>query len=419
MNAVKDPADIALTPVFDVTKLRSDFPALRQFVHGNPLIYLDNAATTQKPHTVIDTLTHYYTEDYANIHRGVHWLSERATAAFERTRDTVRSFMNARDRREVIFVRGTTEAINLVAQTYGRTQLHRGDEVLISELEHHANIVPWQILCEQNGAILRVVPMDDNGDLSLAEVERHFSTRTRLVAVTHVSNALGTVTPVNDIIKFAHQNGARVLLDGAQAISHIPVDVRALDCDFYAWSGHKLYGPTGIGVLYAKAELLEAMPPYQGGGEMIRDVRFDKTTYADIPYKFEAGTPHIVGTIGLGAAIDYVTAIGMEKIAQHEQTLLDYATRRIAQVPGVRIIGTAQQKAAILSFVLDDIHAHDIGTIVDHAGVAIRVGHHCAMPAVRRFGVAATARVSFGLYNTAADVDAFIAALQSVKELFD
>jgi cysteine desulfurase/selenocysteine lyase len=399
--------------------VREDFPALHQRVQGKPLIYLDNAATTQKPRPVLEALRRFYEQDCSNVHRGVHTLSQRATEAYERARETVRRFLNARSEEEIIFVRGTTEAINLVAHSFGRARVRAGDEILISAMEHHSNIVPWQILCEETGARLRVAPINDEGELILDEFERLLTARTRLVAITHLSNALGTIPPVREVIQLAHARGIPVLLDGAQAVAHLKVDVQELDCDFYAFSGHKLYGPTGIGVLYGKAEWLEAMPPYQGGGDMISSVTFEKTTYNRLPYKFEAGTPHIAGAIGLGAAIEYVTALGLDAIAAHERDLLIYATEALSGIPGLRLIGTAREKASILSFTLEGIHPHDIGTILDHEGIAIRAGHHCAQPVMERFGVPATARVSFALYNTREEVDALVTALQKVREVFD
>jgi len=404
---------------FDVGRVREDFPALHQRVQGKPLIYLDNAATTQKPRPVLEALRRFYEQDCSNVHRGVHTLSQRATEAYERARETVRRFLNARSEEEIIFVRGTTEAINLVAHSFGRARVRAGDEILISAMEHHSNIVPWQILCEETGARLRVAPINDEGELILDEFERLLTARTRLVAITHLSNALGTIPPVREVIQLAHARGIPVLLDGAQAVAHLKVDVQELDCDFYAFSGHKLYGPTGIGVLYGKAEWLEAMPPYQGGGDMISSVTFEKTTYNRLPYKFEAGTPHIAGAIGLGAAIEYVTALGLDAIAAHERDLLIYATEALSGIPGLRLIGTAREKASILSFTLEGIHPHDIGTILDHEGIAIRAGHHCAQPVMERFGVPATARVSFALYNTREEVDALVTALQKVREVFD
>jgi cysteine desulfurase/selenocysteine lyase len=403
---------------FDVGKVREEFPALKQLVHGKPLVYLDNAATTQKPQLVIDSITHFYQEDCSNIHRGVHLLSERATKAYEDARLAVQKFINAADRAEVIFVRGTTEAINLVAHSYGRTHVQAGDAVLISAMEHHSNIVPWQILCEERGARLRVVPMNGRGELLLDEYEKLLTPRTKLVAVSHVSNALGTVNPVRQIIAMAHEHGTPVLVDGAQAVPHLQVDMQELDCDFYAFSGHKMYGPTGIGILWGKQRLLEAMPPYQGGGDMIISVTFEKTTYNSLPHKFEAGTPDISGVIGLGAAIEYLTRIGLDNVAAHEHDLLAYATERISLLPGVRVIGTAQEKTAVLSFVLDGIHPHDIGTILDQEGIAVRTGHHCAQPVMQFFGIPATTRASFALYNTEAEVDALMRGITKVQEMF-
>ena len=403
----------------DVKRLREDFPILHQTVRdGRPLVYLDNAATTQKPRVVIDSIRRYYERDNANIHRGVHELSERATAAYEGARALVQRFIGASSPREIIFTRGTTEAINLVAQSFARPRVRPGDEILISTMEHHSNIVPWQMLCEQTGAVLRVVPIDDRGDLVMDELAARLGERTRLLALVHVSNALGTVNPVREIVALAHERGVPVLLDGAQAVAHARVDMRDLGCDFYAFSGHKLYGPTGIGVLYGRSELLEAMPPWQGGGDMIASVTFEKTTYNTLPYKFEAGTPHIAGGIGLGAAIEYVNAVGLDAIAAYEAELLDYATRGVSSVPGVRLIGTARRKSGVVSFVVNGVHAHDVGTILDQEGVAIRTGHHCAQPVMERFGVPATARASLALYNTRDDVDALVAALRKVAEVF-
>ena len=417
MNSVKERIKVE-SPALEVARIRAEFPILDQQVHGKPLVYLDNAATTQKPRTVIDAISHYYNADNANIHRGVHTLSQRATDEYEGAREKVRRFINAADSREIIFTRGTTEAINLLAQSYGRPRFKPGDEILITAMEHHSNIVPWQMLCEQTGALLKVAPIDETGELILDEFHQMLSPRTKLVAVVHISNALGTINPVKEIIDAAHAVGAVVLLDGAQAVAHTPVDVQALDCDFYAFSAHKLYGPTGVGVLYGKREWLEAMPPYQGGGDMIRMVTFEKTEYNSLPYKFEAGTPHIAGGIALGTAIDYVSAIGLEAIAAHEDDLLRYATERATQLPGLRLIGTAREKAGILSFVLEHVHPHDIGTILDHEGVAIRTGHHCAMPVMDFFAVPATARASFAVYNTRDDVDRLIAAIHKVNEVF-
>ena len=397
---------------------RKDFPILHQEVHGKPLVYLDNAATTQKPRDVIEAESKYYRRDNANVHRAVHELSRRATDAYETARGKAQTFINAAHSEEIVFVRGATEAINLVAQSYARPRLKAGDEIIISTMEHHSNIVPWQMVCEQTGAALKVVPIDDAGEFLFDAYLQLLNARTRLVAVTHLSNALGTIAPVERIIAAAHAAGAPVLLDGAQAVSHLAVDVRALDCDFYVLSGHKVFGPTGIGVLYGKAALLDAMPPYQGGGDMIRSVSFDKTTYNDLPYKFEAGTPNVAGAIGLGAALDYVSSIGIETIAAHERDLLGYATTLVSAVPDVQIIGTAQHKASILSFTLAGIHPHDIGTILDRDGIAIRAGHHCAMPVMQRFGIAGTARASFALYNTRAEVDALAAGLRKAREIF-
>lgn len=397
---------------------RADFPILQTKVHGKPLVYLDNAATTQKPLAVIEAEAQYYLHDNANIHRGVHTLSQRATDAYEAARIKVQHLINARSTEEIVFVRGTTEAINLVAQSYGRSRFKAGDEIILSAMEHHSNIVPWQLLCQQTGAILRIVPINDAGELQMEAYEGLLNARTRLLAVTHVSNALGTINPVRSMIEKAHACGVPVLLDGAQAIAHLPVDVQALDCDFYAFSGHKLYGPTGIGVLYGKAALLEDMPPYQGGGDMIRTVSFEHTDYNVLPYKFEAGTPNIAGVIGLGAAVDYVMDIGLDVIATHEQAILAYATEALEQVPGLRNIGTATDKTGILSFLLEGVHAHDIGTILDRNGVAIRAGHHCTMPLMARLGVTGTARASFALYNTTQDADTLVMALDKVREIF-
>lgn len=402
----------------NVAKIREDFPILRSHVHGKPLVYLDNAATTQKPQVVIDTLTRYYTAENANIHRGVHFLSERATQAYEAARATTRMFLNAADDREIIFVRGTTEAINLVAQSYGRTFLQPGDEIIISAMEHHSNIVPWQILCQQVGATLRVITINNDGELHLDVYEELLNERTKLVAMAHVSNALGTVNPIRQVIDLAHRWNVPVLVDGAQAVPHLTVDVRALDCDFYAFSGHKLFGPTGIGILYGKAALLDRMPPYQGGGDMISLVTFEKTHYNTLPYKFEAGTPHIAGGIGLGAAIEYVNGIGLDAIATYEHELLAYATDALHSVEGIEIIGTAKEKAGVLSFTLEGIHPHDIGTVLDREGIAIRAGHHCAMPVMQRFGVPATARASLAFYNTGEEIDALVAGIRKVKKVF-
>ena len=406
------------TDELQTQRWRTDFPILEMNVHGKPLVYLDNAATTQKPLSVIEAESHYYRNDNANVHRGVHALSQRATDAFEAARVKIQHLVNAASPDEIIFVRGTTEAINLVAQSYGRSRFKAGDEIILSRMEHHSNIVPWQILCQQTGANLRIIPVNGAGELELEAYKRLLGPRTKLVAVTHVSNALGTINPVKFFIECAHAYNVPVLLDGAQAIVHLPVDVQALDCDFYAFSGHKLYGPTGIGALYGKAALLDAMPPYQSGGDMIRSVSFEGTTYNTLPYKFEAGTPNIAGVIGLGAAVDYVTSIGFDTLAAHEQELLAYATQSVADVPGLRIIGTAREKTSILSFMLEGVHPHDIGTILDREGVAIRAGHHCTMPLMERFGVSATARASFALYNTRMEVDKLVAAIHQVNEVF-
>ena len=402
----------------DVAAIRRDFPILRQRIHGKPLVYLDNAATTQKPQVVLDTLTRYYVEENANVHRGVHSLSGRATDSYEAARESVRRFLNAADAKEIVFVRGTTEGINLVARTYGRTHVRAGDEIVISEMEHHSNIVPWQLLCEENGARLRVIPMTDAGELILDEYERLLNDRTRIVAIAHVSNVLGTINPVAEIVRIAHARDIPVVVDGAQAVAHMPVDVQALGCDFYAFSGHKIFGPTGVGVLHGRKALLESMPVYQTGGGMIGRVSFDRTTFADLPYKFEAGTPDIAGAIGLAAALDYVTAIGIERVSAYEDELLTYATDALMEVPALRLTGTASAKASVLSFVLGDVHPHDVGTILDREGVAVRAGHHCCQPLMARLGVPATARASLAVYNTREDVDALVAALRTVQEVF-
>jgi len=417
--SVPSPSTIA-TPArtLDVNRVRQDFPILRQLRQGHPLVYLDNAATTQKPQVVLDAISRYYTRDNANVHRGVHRLSEQATVAYEGAREKVRQHLNAADVGEVIFVRGTTEGVNLVAQTFGRMRVGPGDEVLVSGMEHHSNIVPWQLLCQEKGALLRVVPFTDAGELRMDEFERLLTPRTKVVAVVHVSNAIGTINPVGDIVRLAHERGVPVLLDGAQAMSHLSIDVRALDCDFYAFSGHKLFGPTGIGVLYGKRQWLESMPPYQGGGDMISSVTFEKTTYNELPYKFEAGTPHIAGAVGLGAAMDYVAAVGHDAIQTHEADLLAYATEVIGSIPGVRLIGTARRKAAVVSFVVDGVHPHDLGTVLNEEGVAIRTGHHCCQPLMARYGLPATARASFALYNTRTEIDALRHALENAKRMF-
>ena len=409
-----------LTPAvpWDVERIRKDFPILRQEVHGKPLVYLDNAATAQKPLAVIDVLARYYATDNANVHRGVHRLSERATEAYEGARARIQRFLNAAHTREIIFVRGASEGINLVAQTYGRRAVGPGDEIVITGLEHHSNIVPWQMLCEEKRAVLRVVPIDDAGEVDVAAYERLLGERTRLVAIAHVSNALGTIVPVKSMIDAAHRRGIPVLVDGAQAAPHLRVDVQALDCDFYTFSGHKTYGPTGIGVLYGRAALLERMPPFQGGGDMIKSVSFEKTVYNDLPYRFEAGTPHIAGAIGLGTALEYLKALGLDHIAAYEHELLAHGTDRLARIPGLRLIGTAREKASVLSFVLDGIHPHDVGTILDREGLAVRTGHHCAMPVMTRFEIAATTRASLAFYNTHEEIDALAAALGRVREIF-
>lgn len=406
------------TVTYDIEKIRDDFPILEQQVNGKPLVYLDNGATAQKPQQVIEVLDQYYREYNSNIHRGVHTLSEKATGAYEAARLKIKNFINAESIQQVILTSGTTASINLVAQSYGRSTLKQGDEIIITEMEHHSNIVPWQMLCEQTGAKLKVVPINDKGELIMEEYESLLNDRTRLVAVVHISNALGTINPVEDIIKLAHNRGIPVLLDGAQAVPHCPVDVQALDCDFYCFSGHKLFGPTGTGVLYGKKALLESMPPWQGGGDMIRTVRFDETTYNDLPYKFEAGTPDIAGVIGTGAAIDYVSAIGMDNIAHYESELLAYATEIMSAIDGLTLVGTADNKAGILSFVMKDIHPHDIGTILDQHGVAIRTGHHCAMPVMERYEIPATARASLALYNTRDDIDHLVEAINNVRKVF-
>jgi cysteine desulfurase/selenocysteine lyase len=403
---------------FDAERVRRDFPILQQHVNGRALVYLDNAASGQRPLAVLRAVEHYETHTHANVHRGVHTLSQAATDAFEGARERARRFLNAGSTREIVFVRGTTEGINLVAQSFGRARLGRGDEILISALEHHANIVPWQMVCEQTGCTLKVAPINRRGEIELDALLGLLSSRTRLVAVAQVSNALGTVVPVERIVQAAHSCGALVLLDGAQAVAHAPIDVRALGCDFYAFSGHKLYGPTGIGVLYGREELLQEMPPWQGGGEMIRTVSFEHTTYNDLPWKFEAGTPNISGAVGLAAAMDYLESLGLEALAAHEQRLLAQATAALERLPGIEIIGTAAHKAAVLSFTMRGCHPHDLGTVLDSQGVAIRTGHHCAMPVMTFFDVPATARASFGCYNTEADVAALVAALEKAREVF-
>ncbi len=402
---------------FDIDRVRGEFPILHQDVNGKPLVYLDNGATTQKPAAVVEKLERYYFLDNANVHRGVHELSQRATAELEGARDRVQAFLNAADRSEIVFVKGTTEAINLVAQSYGRENVGAGDEILVTEMEHHSNIVPWQLLCEQIGAVLKVVPIRENGELEGERFPELLSERTRIVAFTHVSNALGTINPVKQMVRQAHDVGAVTLVDGAQAVAHIQVNVQDLDCDFYAFSGHKLYGPTGIGVLYGKQALLDAMPPYQGGGEMIKHVSFERTVYNDLPYKFEAGTPHIAGGIGLGAAIDYVQHQGLGAISAHERGVLQYATERAQQVEGLRVIGTAKYKCSILSFLLGEAHPSDVGTILNMQGIAIRTGHHCAMPVMQKCEIPGTARASFAMYNTREEVDALFAGIAKAREM--
>lgn len=403
--------------ILRISGCRHHFPLLRQLVNGKPLVYFDNAATSQKPQVVIDAMVRYYETENSNIHRGVHYLSERATQAYEDVRIKVRDFVHAEDQHEIVFVRGATEAINLVAHSFGRKYVRAGDEILISEMEHHSNIVPWQILCEDRGATLKIIPMNDRGELLMEEYERLLNEKTKIVAVTHVSNALGTINPIKDLVAMAHARDIPVLVDGAQAVPHLRVDVQDLDCDFFVFSAHKMFGPTGVGVLYGKRKWLEAMPPYQGGGDMIKSVTFEKTTYNDLPYKFEAGTPNIGGGIGLGAAIDYLHEIDLNAIQQLEHDLLSYASEKILTIRGTKIIGTSQQKAGVLSFTLEGVHPHDIGTILDVEGVAIRTGHHCAQPVMKHFGVPATARASFALYNTKEEVDAFIKALHKVIEV--
>ncbi len=415
MSAVR-PA-VQSQAALDVARIRRDFPILEQEINGKPLVYLDNAASSQRPRAVIDAVSAYYERDHANVHRGVHTLSQRATDAYEGARDVVRNFINAKDTKEIVFVRGTTEAINLVAQSYARPRLSAGDEILISALEHHANIVPWQLVCEQTGATLKVIPIDQRGEVDYEAFERLIGPRTKLFALAHVSNALGTIVPVEKFIAHAKALGVPVLLDGAQAIPHGTVDVRALDCDFYCFSAHKMCGPTGFGVLYGRQSLLEAMPPWQGGGDMILTVSFEKTTYNQLPWKFEAGTPHISGAIGLAAAIRYLQQIGMDRIAEYEHQLLEYATSQLANVPGLQVIGTAPNKAAVASFTLEGIHPHDIGTILDTEGVAIRTGHHCAMPVMEFFKIPATARASMAFYNTFEEVDRLVAALERARSL--
>ena len=423
MSATQQPAPprgySSQGPWLDVERIRKDFPILQQQVYGKPLVYLDNAATAQKPQAVLDAIRQFYSLDNSNVHRGVHLLSQRATESYEQARVKVQRFLNAAESREIIFVRGVTEAINLVAQTYGRTHVGPGDEVIISGMEHHSNIVPWQILCQEKGAALRVIPVSDNGELVLEEYEKLLNERTRLVAVVHISNALGTVNPVRKIVQMAHQRQVPVVIDGAQAVPHGEVDVQQLDCDFYAFSGHKLYGPTGIGVLYGKAAHLESLPPYQAGGDMIRSVTFEKTTYNVLPYKYEAGTPNVAGSVGLGAAIDYLQSVGVKNATSYEDDLLAYAMERLIEVPRLRFIGTAKARAGLVSFVMEGFHPHDVGTILDQEGVAVRTGHHCAQPLMDRFQVPATVRASFAFYNTRDEVDALVRGLYKVAEVFE
>jgi cysteine desulfurase/selenocysteine lyase len=413
-----EPHTVAPATPFDVERAREDFPILRSKVRGKRLVYLDNAATSQKPQSVIDAVARFYTSENANIHRGVHYLSERATVAYDEVRDKVTGFINAPSSRSVIFTRGTTEGINLVAQSYGRTFLKPGDEILITSMEHHSNIVPWQLLCQQTGAVLRAAGMNDRGELDLESFEAQLNERTRLVALVHVSNALGTINPIKRLIKMAHAIGAPVLIDGAQAVPHLAVDVQDLDCDFFVFSGHKVFGPTGVGVLYGRESLLERMPPYQGGGDMIASVTIEASTWAPLPAKFEAGTPMIAEVIGLGAALQYLSELGVQRLIPWEQQLLTYATERLSTIPGLRLIGTAARKASVLGFTLDGVHPHDIGTVLDDEGIAIRAGHHCAQPVMRHFGVPATARASFAFYNTLEEVDTLATTVARVRGMF-
>jgi len=415
---VAEQQSIKVEPEFDVARVRAQFPSLNQQVYDHPLVYLDSGASAQKPDVVIDAISNYYRNDHANVHRGVHKLAERATDAFEGARERIASFINAESPREIIFVRGATEGINLVAQSWGQQNLKSGDEVMITEMEHHANIVPWQFICQQKNAVLKVIPMNDRGELLMDSFRDLLSAKTRMVAVTHISNALGTVNPVKEIVSLAHHVGAKVLIDGAQAAPHSKIDIDEIGCDFYAFSGHKVYGPTGIGVLWGREELLAKMPPYQGGGEMIRRVTFEKSDFASPPYRFEAGTPNIAGAVGLGVAIDWLDGLGLGNVSTHEAALLEYATSKAKETPGMRIIGTAENKAGILSFELEGIHPHDLGTIFDRQGVAIRAGHHCAMPVMQHFSVPATVRASFGVYNTLEDIDALFRGVARAQELF-
>ncbi len=403
---------------FDVMKIREDFPILKTLVRGKPLCYLDNAATTQKPQRVIDSLTEYYTSINSNIHRGVHTLSEKATAAFEESRVKVKNYINAKSEKEIIFTRGTTESINLVANSFGRSNLNEGDEILITGMEHHSNIVPWQLIASEKKAVLKVVPITDSGELILDEFEKLITERTKIISVVYVSNTLGTINPVEKIIEIAHKHGVPVLLDAAQAVSHFPIDVQKLDCDFFAFSGHKLYGPTGIGILYGKESLLEQMPPFMGGGDMISKVTFNKTTYNELPFKFEAGTSNIADAIGLGAAIDYVNSIGLNSIQLHEKNVLDYATNKLSDIEGLRIIGTAPEKSSVISFVLNNVHPHDVGTFLDFEGIAVRTGHHCTQPLMDRYNISATSRASFAMYNTIEEADVLVQGIKKVIEAF-
>jgi cysteine desulfurase/selenocysteine lyase len=415
---VKNPENAVLTPSYDVERIRQDFPILSEQVYGKPLVYFDSAASAQKPRAVIDAISNVYETQYANVHRGVHYMSQKATDEMEASRESVRTFINAADIREIIFVRGATEGINLVAHCWGRQNLSAGDEIIVSVMEHHSNIVPWQMIAEQTGAVLKVIPIRDDGALNMDAYADLMSNKTKIVAITHISNALGTITPITEIIRIAHERGVPVLVDGCQAAPHVALDMQALDADFYVFSGHKIYGPSGIGVLYGKAALLEAMPPYQGGGEMIDVVTFEKTTYADLPFKFEAGTPHISGAIGMGAAIEYINGIGLENIAAHENDLLAYGTEKLSEINSLNLVGTAPEKAAILSFVLETVHPHDVGTILDREGIAVRTGHHCAQPVMDRFDIAATIRASIGMYNTREEIDVLVAGLGRVQEIF-
>ena len=418
MNLKEETSVISKEVMYNVEKIRDDFPILHTKVHDKPLVYLDNAATAQKPISVIKKAQEYYSTMNANIHRGVHALSQVATEAYESARIKTKQFINALGKNEIIFTRGTTESINLVAQTYGRANFHEGDEVIISEMEHHSNIVPWQLICNEKNAKLKVIPINDEGEIIFEEFEKLISDRTKFISIVHVSNSLGTVNPIEKIIKLAHQNNIPVLIDAAQSVVHMPIDVQKLGCDFLAFSGHKLYGPTGIGILYGKVNLLDAMPPYQGGGDMISKVTFEETTYNELPHKFEAGTPNIAGAIGLGEAIDYVSKVGLEYIGLHEKYLLDYATEAVSDIPGLKIIGTAKDKVSVLSFVLDDVHPHDIGTFLDFEGVAIRTGHHCTQPVMDRYKIPATSRASFAMYNTKEEVDILVNGLRKIIEVF-